>query len=112
MSYELFWYGDAETYWAYQTAFINKERYEQEKENRISWLRGLYIYDALTASNNNANRTKDSDRISNYMNTPIDWEKMTQDEIKKTRQARLEQDMKAYMRSKQRVLEKKKKEEK
>lgn len=111
MSYDLFWYGDAETYWAYQTAFINKEKYEHNKENTISWLRGLYIYDALTASNNNANRTKESDRISNYMEKPIDWEKMNEEEIKKEKKQRLEQDLKAYMRSKQRLLETKKKKE-
>ena len=82
MSYDLFWYGDAETYWAYRTAFVNKEKYEQEKENNISWLRGLYIFDALSASLSNSNRTKESDEIRYYMDKPIDFNKNLKEELK------------------------------
>jgi hypothetical protein len=105
MSYELFWYGDAETYWAYQTAFINKEKYEQEKENNISWLRGLYIFDALSASSSNANRSKESDEVRYYMDKPIDFNKNLKETIEQKNKDLAQQRFKAYIHSKKILID-------
>lgn len=106
MSYELFWYGDAETYWAYRTAFVNKEKYEQEKENNISWLRGLYMFDALSASLSNSNRTKESDEIRYYMDKPIDFNKNLKEELIQENKNMEQERIKAYIHSKKAILDK------
>ena len=96
MSYEQFWYGSAELYWAYQTAFIKKEQYRMDMDNKFAWLQGLYIYQGVSAALSNSNRSKESDPISNYIQEPIDFTKDKNDIIK-SRQEELENKMRVYM---------------
>lgn len=106
MSYEQFWYGDAHLYWAYQTAFINKLKFEQENENNISWLRGLYMYHAFSTVEYNLNRDK-GQAPEHYLDKPIDFNK-TIEEVKLTEQQKFENRMKAFIESKKILLDKKK----
>ena len=106
MSYEQFWNGEAHLYWAYQTAFVNKIKFEQENENNISWLRGLYMYKAFATVEYNLNREKGQPQ-ENYFDKPIDFN-ATKEEIIQTEQDKFEQRMKAFIESKKITLDKKK----
>lgn len=106
MTYEQFWYGDAELYWAYQTVFINKEIEKQEKENNFAWLQGVYIFNALSAALSNSNRTKESDPVQYYLDKPINFNGNKNDMIN-TEQEKFENRMKAYLVNQKMKIEKK-----
>lgn len=106
MSYEQYWYGNAEIFWAYRTAFMNKLDFENEQQNYLSWLRGLYIYKAFHVVEYNMNR-KPAEEPEDYFKEPIDFKK-TKEEVKLTEQEKFEQRMKAFIESKKITLDKKK----
>lgn len=108
MSYELYWYGEAETYWAYHIAYINKIKEKNEFENNISWLQGLYIYQAFSVVEYNINK-KPSQEPENYLEKPIDFEEIKQNQKRENRQNNLENRMKALLESKKILLDKRKK---
>lgn len=54
MSVKEFWEDNPDLFWAYRFSYITKMKNEQEMFNYNAWLQGLYFYDALTASLNNA----------------------------------------------------------
>ncbi len=110
MSYEQYWKGDAELYWAYQVAFENKIKFEQEIENNISWLRGLYMYQAYSAVQYNLNRQK-HEQPMNYLDKPIDFEEEKRKQTRENKQRLFEEHMKAILHSKKILLEKRKKEQ-
>lgn len=106
MSYEQFWYNEAELYWAYQTAFIRKQKLNQENENNFAWLYGLYVYNAFSTVEYNINREK-GQPYESYLEKPIDFNK-SKEEIIQTEQSKFENKMKAFIESKKIALDKKK----
>ena len=106
MSYEQFWKDKPELYWAYQTAFFNKVKFEQEIENNISWLRGLYVYKAFNTVEYNVNK-RQNDPQENYYEKPIDFN-IHKDVKIKTEQEKFEDRMKAFIESKKITLDMKK----
>lgn len=109
MSYNDFWHNDAELYWAYQVAYVNKLKELNEFENNVSWLRGLYMYQAFSTVEYNINK-RPSDPPQNYLEKPIDFEEARRSQEKDVRQNMLEAKMRALLESKKIVLDKRKKE--
>ena len=54
MSVKEFWEDDPDLFWAYRFSYLNKLKTEQEIFNNKAWLQGMYFYDAISASLNNA----------------------------------------------------------
>lgn len=79
MSYDEYWYGEAELFWAYRQAYLNKVEQDIEFANYKSWLSGLYNFIAYGTVESNMNRKEGEEPIS-YIEKPIDF----------TEQARLE----------------------
>lgn len=109
MSYDLFWYGNAEDYWAYRFAYIKKLELEQDIFNQNAWLQGLYFFDAISKGLSNSNRTKASDTVYEYMDKPFDFKQQRKEEDKKEKQNALENQMKVYLQTYKSSLDKKKK---
>ena len=95
MTYEQFWYGDAELYWAYQTFFINKQEEQQERDNNFAWLQGLYMWKAFNVVEYNMNK-KQNDPAEYYFEKPINFDEDKNDMIK-TEQEKFDNRMKAYL---------------
>lgn len=109
MSYDLFWYGNAEDYWAYRFAYLKKFEFEQEVFNQNAWLQGLYFFDGLSKALSNSNRTKASDVVLEYLDKPFDFKQQRIKEDKKEKQNALENQMKVYLQTYKSSLDKKKK---
>lgn len=54
MSVKEFWEGDPDLFWAYRFSYYTKQKEEQEIINYKSWLQGLYFFEAISVSLNNA----------------------------------------------------------
>lgn len=109
MSYDLFWYGNAEDYWAYRFAYLKKFEFEQEVFNQNAWLQGLYFFDGISKALSNSNRTKASDVVLEYLNKPFDFKQQRIEEDKKEKQNDLENQMRVYLQTYKSSLDKKKK---
>lgn len=112
MSYDMFWYGNAEEYWAYRFAYISKLKLEQEIFNQNAWLQGVYFFDALSKALYNSNRTKESQEVQMYMDKPINFDKSNvKEEVEsiEEKQIALENQVKVYVQNYQRELNKKNK---
>lgn len=48
MSFEEFWYGEADLFFAYRTSFLYKRELEQLDADTHAWLSGLYVRQALS----------------------------------------------------------------
>ena len=70
MSYDDYWHGSADMLYAYRTSFLIKEKYEQQKNNSIAWLNGLYNQMAIASC---LDTREEPDRIK-YYERPIDFE--------------------------------------
>lgn len=108
MTYEQYWYGNAELYWAYQVAYEKQLEQNYEFENYKAWLNGLYNFDAMNKSVSNGNRSKESDPIQYFMDRPIDFKKLAQEDINEKKQIALENKVKAMMMNRKALIETKK----
>lgn len=109
MSYDLFWYGNAEDYWAYRFAYLNKLELEREVFNQNAWLQGAYFFDAISKALSNSNRSKDSQPIQHYIEKPIDFKQEKVNQNKEEAQNSLENGMKALLANYKAKLDKKNK---
>lgn len=109
MSYDLFWYGNAEDYWAYRFAYIKKLELEQEMFNQNAWLQGLYFFDAISNALSNSNRTKASDMIHEYVEKPYDFKQQRIEEDKNKKKEMFDNQMRVYLHNMKRKLDKNKK---
>ena len=50
MTSEEFWKDDPKLFSSYQKSYVEKQKRDNEKQNYINWLQGLYIYDGLQKS--------------------------------------------------------------
>lgn len=112
MSYRQFWYGDAETYWAYRTAFLRNLEMKRELDNFNAWLLGAYIHDSTSKVIYNAfGRENSSSEMLQYMDKPFDFDKQRREQDlidkKNKKQEALESSMKAYLMKKKHILDKK-----
>lgn len=97
MSYDLFWYGNAEDYWAYRFAYLKKFEFEQEVFNQNAWLQGLYFFDGISKALSNSNRTKASDKVLEYVDKPFDFKQQRIDEDKEENKNALDNQMRVYL---------------
>ena len=109
MSYDLFWYGNAEDYWAYRFAYMKRLEFEQEVTNQNAWLQGLYFFDALSKALSNSNRSKSSDPTYYYMDKPIDFKQQKIDSNKEEEKLILDNKMKVYLQNYKSKLDRKNK---
>lgn len=86
MSYREYWEGDAELARYFRKAYMIK----QEEQNHLSWLQGLYIYDALTTSLHNALRDKKTQK-RDYPKKPYEFNHKEKTEKEKAREVAIEQ---------------------
>ena len=112
MNYEQFWLdSNPQTYWGYQVAYEKKLEEQYEFENYKAWLNGLYNFDAISKSNYNINRANKNDPVEYYLDKPIDFKaiaKQDKEDMKKKKQVALEDSMKALIKSRKSMLDKKK----
>lgn len=97
MSNDLFWYGNAEDYWAYRFAYLSKLELERDLFNQNAWLQGAYFFDAISKALSNSNRTKDSQPLQYYIEKPIDFKQQQVIENKVEEKVILENRMKVYL---------------
>ena len=112
MSYRQFWQGEAETYWAYRTAFLRNMEMKRELDNFNAWLLGAYIHDSTSKVIYNAfGRENSSSEVLSYMEQPFDFDKRRREQDlidkKKKKQENLENSVKAYLMKKKYILDKK-----
>lgn len=108
MSYRQYWHGNAEIYWAYQVAYEKQLEQNYEFENYKAWLNGLYNFDAMNKSVSNGNRSKESDPVQYFMDRPIDFKKLAQEDINEKKQIALENKMKAMITNRKALITQKK----
>lgn len=101
MSYRQFWYGDAETYWAYRTAFLRNLEFKKELDNFNSWLLGAYIHDSTSKVIYNAFGRDKNAPMEMYVDRPYDFGKQEREKVEEDKKAKaqlaLENQMKAYI---------------
>lgn len=110
MSYNQFWKGKPELYWAYQVAYSNKLESDYEFENYKAWLNGLYFFDALSKANYNINRQNINDPVEMYMQKPIDFKELARldkEEINKQKRIDNDNSIKNMLSSKKSLIERK-----
>lgn len=49
MPYELFWHGPLSAFFQYRAAYLIKEKEKTEEQNRVAWLNGVYISQAVAS---------------------------------------------------------------
>jgi hypothetical protein len=109
MSYEQFWYGDAESYWAYRTAFLKARELDMQEANHKAWLYGMYNYKAFSVVEYNVNKEKGREPDS-YFEEPMDiFGYKSEKTIALEKKTKLENQMKAYLTNKSILLDRKKK---
>lgn len=47
MPYDLFWHGPLSAFFQYRAAYIMREKENQEQQNRLAWLNGVYVTHAV-----------------------------------------------------------------
>lgn len=73
MSLEEFWFGEAELFFAYRSAYLASKKEQIELMNYSAWLNGLYNVRALWSVNGMIHASEDSrDDIPEYFDKPID----------------------------------------
>ena len=79
MSVKEFWEDDPDLFWAYRFSYYTKQQEEQEIKNYDAWLQGLYFYEGVSVSLNNAfNKQK-----IKYSSKPYGFDKEKgQDDVK------------------------------
>ena len=105
MSYEDFWHGDAEMFWAYQTAFQNKIALDFEVANYVAWLQGLYVHRAVASVIHNAFAGEKETPLE-YFEKPIDFENFAEEE-KEKKKLQLETKVKSLVANKQAIINRK-----
>lgn len=87
MSYDQYWYGDAD--WRILKSYLDADRLRQERMNQKAWWFGQYTYDALCVALGNAfrERGKPAER---YHQKPYDLGGAAAEETEKEREKREE----------------------
>lgn len=82
MSTREFWEDDPDLLWAYRKSYVEKTKFETEKDNYIAWLHGLYIHNAVNIVIYNAFCRKEGQPAQEYIKEPYDFSK-TKEQIRK-----------------------------
>lgn len=90
MTYEQYWNGDV--FLAH--AYLEADRFRQERDNNSFWLQGLYIYEATYCAMRNYLSTKAADKVE-YSQKPYDIFKKSPSEEERKKEAEAER-LKAY----------------
>lgn len=87
MTYEQYWRGDP-----YLTVYYQKaQKMKFDYDNQMSWLNGLYIYDAISAIVFNAWCRKEGEQPKSYSDKPYEFdEEKRKEEIKKQAEVQAE----------------------
>jgi len=106
MSYDEYWHKEPELFWAYRSAFTQKQEMEFEITNYKAWLQGLYNCKAFEVVYYNFNRKENAQPIS-YLEKPFDFKEMakkSKEDIRLERQKRLETDVKVMLNKGKNIL--------
>jgi len=89
MSYAEYWSGDPSLARYFREAY----RIKQEQDNNSAWLRGLYVYDAISTALHNAMRgmSKNKPPVKDYAKQPYDLFKREKTEAEKAHDVEVEQ---------------------
>jgi len=111
MTYNQYWHKEPELFWAYRSAYEQKQDVEFEIENYKAWLNGLYNCKAFEVVYYNFNRKEGATPMS-YLEKPFDFKEMakkSKEEIRLEKQKKLETDVKAMLNRGKNILKNSKK---
>jgi hypothetical protein len=107
MSYDDYWHGSPELFWAYRVAYFNELEYKRDYDNYRAWLNGLYNFAAFSTVEYNVNR-KETMQPENYLPKPFDFKEMARRDIIEERRKQEELKVKTMLSNSMLILSKRK----
>lgn len=115
MSANEFWNEDPDLLWSYKLSYSDRIEIENERQNQLAWLNGLYVYNALNVCIYNSFGRKETSPVENYLDKPINFKgnrdimvEKSPEEIRREETLRQEMIMKENFAKAQMLLKKKK----